>query len=100
MEQVQVAATLLTLPGVTLVGYRQPRAPVAAWKAQSESTAWSKAFSERPFVLNAEHRYKRNARQSKAMAVKKARTPIKTGGSMGRRISVLPAGIWLVKLSM
>lgn len=85
-----VAVTSLTLPG----------APVAAWKAQSESTAWSKAFSERSFVLDAEHRYQRNARHSKAIAVKKARTPIKTGGCMGRRIKGLPAGIWLVKLSM
>lgn len=82
-----VAATLLKLPGVS------PR-------AQSESTAWSKAFSERSFVLNAEHRYTRNARHSKATAVKKARTPINTGGCIGRRIRGLPAGIWLVKLSM
>lgn len=76
MEQVLVAATLLTLSDVILVGYRQSQ----AWKAQSESTACSKAFSERPFVLNAKHRYRRNARHSKAMAVKKARMPIKTGG--------------------
>lgn len=81
-------------------GFWQAWAPGAAWKAQSESTAWSKAFSERSFVLNAEHRYKRNARHSKAIAVKKARTPINTGGCMGRWIRGLPAGIWLVKLSM
>lgn len=76
MEQVLVAATLLTLSDVILAGHRQPQ----AWKAQSESTACSKVFSELPFVLNAKHRYKRNARHSKAMAVKKARMPIKTGG--------------------
>lgn len=81
-------------------GFWQPGVTGAAWKAQSESTAWSKAFSERSFVLNDEHRYRRNARHSKAIAVKKARTPINTGGCMGRWIRGLPAGIWLVKLSM
>lgn len=74
--------------------------PGAALKAQSESTAWSKACSECLFFLDAEHRYARNARHSKAAAVKKARVPTKTGGSMGRRIRGLSAGIWLVRLSM
>lgn len=95
-----MAATLLTLPGVTQGGLQAALGSGCCLETQSESTAWSKAFSERPFVLNAEHRYKRNARHSRAMAVKKASTPIKTGGCMGRRIRALPAGIWLVKLSM
>lgn len=77
-----------------------PGAPGAALKAHSESTAWSKTRSERLFVLDVEHRYKRNARHSKAVAVKKARMPTKTVGWMGRRIRGLSAGIWLVRLSM
>jgi hypothetical protein len=68
--------------------------------AHSESTAWSKACSERFFVLDIEHRYKRNARHSKAVAVKKARMLTKMDCCMGRRIKGLSAGIWLVKLSM
>lgn len=69
-------------------------------EAHSESTVWSKACWECLCFLDEAYRYKRNARHSKATAVKKARMPIKAGGSMGRRIRRLSAGIWLVRLSM
>lgn len=69
-------------------------------KAHSESTVWSKACWECLCFLDKAYRYTRNARHSKATAVKKARMPIKAGGSMGRRIRGLSAGIWLVRLSM
>lgn len=69
-------------------------------KAHSESTVWSKACWERLCFLDEAYRHARNTRHSKATAVKKARMPIKAGGSMGRWIRGLSAGIWLVRLSM
>ena len=42
----------------------------------------------------------RYVRHSKATAAKKARVPMKADGLMGRRMSGLSAGIWLVRLSM